>query len=164
MKIIAQIKRCPYLLLQESRRGGVGHQAVLDKLSDALFVLALREYLRTTQDPRGLIAALTDPRLRRVLAALHREPERNWTLQALARLALMSRTAFAQRFVERVGQAPIQYLAHHRMMLAALWLRDGQSTVKEIAARLGYETEAAFRRAFKRIHGVGPGQVRRPKN
>lgn len=152
-----------HLLLQEARREGVGRQAVLDKLSDALFVLALREHLRTVRDPRGLIAALTDPRLRRVLSALHREPQRDWSLSALARLALMSRTAFAQRFAERVGQTPIQYLAHHRMMLAARWLRDGQSSVKEIAGRLGYETEAAFRRAFKRIHGVGPGQVRRGK-
>lgn len=152
------------LLLQEAQRQGVGRQAVLDKLSDALFVLALREHLRTAKDPRGLIAALTDPRLRRVLSAMHRDPQRDWSLEALARLALMSRTAFAQRFAERVGQTPMQYLARHRMMLASRWLRDGQTSVKEIAGRLGYETEAAFRRAFKRILGVGPGQLRRGKS
>lgn len=152
------------LLLQEARNKGVGRQAVLDKLSDALFVLALREHLRTVTDPRGLIAALIDPRLRRVLGAMHREPQTNWSLESLARLALMSRTAFAQQFAERVGQTPMQYLAHHRMMLAACWLRDGQSSVKEIAGKLGYETEAAFRRAFKRIHGSGPGTIRRGKS
>lgn len=150
-----------HLLLQEAQNQNVGRQAVLDKLSDTLFVLALREHLRTATDARGLIAALTDPRLRRVLAAMHKAPQQNWSLEALARLALMSRTAFAQRFADSVGQTPMQYLTRHRMMLAARWLRDRQSSVKDIAGRLGYETEAAFRRAFKRIHGVGPGQLRR---
>ena len=149
------------LLLSEAQTRSLGRQAVLDKLSDALFVLVLRHHIASSEQPRGLIAALGDPRLRRVLGALHREPQRNWSLDGMAQVALMSRTAFAQRFAQRVGQTPVQYLTRHRMMLAATWLRDEQASVKDIAGRLGYETEAAFRRAFKRIHGVGPGQMRR---
>lgn len=148
------------LLLYEARGRTVGRQAILDKLSDALFVLVLRHHIATTDEPRGLLAALTDPRLRRVLGALHSQPGREWRLDAMARLALMSRTAFAQRFAERVGQTPVQYLTRHRMALARLWLQDELCSVKDIAGRLGYETEAAFRRAFKRVHGMGPGRVR----
>lgn len=149
------------VLLAEAHGRGIGRQALLNKLADALFVMVLREHIRTATDPRGLLAALADPRLRRVLGALHREPQRDWTLDGMARLALMSRTAFAQAFAARVGQTPVQYLTRHRMMLALTWLRDEFASVKDIAGRLGYETEAAFRRAFKRVHGKGPGQMRR---
>ena len=149
------------LLLDEAHARSLGRQALLDKLSDALFVLVLRHHIAHADAPRGLIAALADPRIRRVLGALHREPQKDWSLEAMARLALMSRTAFAQRFASLVGQTPVQYLTHHRMMLALRWLQDEFCAVKDIAGRLGYETEAAFRRAFKRVHGVGPGQLRR---
>lgn len=149
------------LMLREASGQGVGRQALLNKLADALFVMVLREHIAHAEAPRGLIAAMADPRIRRVLGALHREPQRDWSLEAMARLALMSRTAFAQRFAALVGQTPVQYLTHHRMMLALRWLRDEFCAVKDIAGRLGYETEAAFRRAFKRVHGVGPGRLRR---
>lgn len=155
------LRKLGELLLDEAHRPAIGRQALLNKLSDALFVLVLRHYVAHAQEPRGLIAALADPRIRRVLGALHREPQRDWTLEAMARLALMSRTAFAQRFAALVGQTPVQYLTHHRMMLALKWLQDEFCAVKDIAGRLGYETEAAFRRAFKRVHGVGPGQLRK---
>lgn len=148
------------LLLREAHGKGLGRQALLNKLSDALFVMVLRAHLHSEQEPRGLLAALSDARLRRVLAALHRDPQRDWTLEEMAKVGLMSRTAFAQQFAERVGQTPIQYLTRHRMMLALMWLRDEFCSVKDIAGRLGYETEAAFRRAFKRVHGKGPGQMR----
>jgi AraC family transcriptional regulator, activator of mtrCDE len=155
------LRKLGELLLEEAQHMAVGRQALLNKLSDALFVLTLRHYIATAEQPQGLVAALADPRLRRVLGALHREPQRDWSLEHMARLALMSRTAFAQRFAALVGQTPVQYLTHHRMMLALRWLQDEFCAVKDIAGRLGYETEAAFRRAFKRVHGVGPGQLRR---
>ena len=159
----APLRKLGELLLGEARQHAIGRQAVLDRLSDALFVLVLRHHIAHVEDPRGLIAALADPRLRRVLSALHREPARDWQLEDMARLALMSRTAFAQRFAEMVGQTPVQYLVRHRMMLARLWLRDEMYSVKELAGRLGYETEAAFRRAFKRVNGFGPGEARRQR-
>jgi AraC-like DNA-binding protein len=155
------LRKLGELLLDEAHRHAIGRQALLNTLCNALFVLVLRHHIAHADAPRGLIAALADPRLRRVLGALHREPQRDWTLEQMARLGLMSRTAFAQRFAALVGQTPVQYLTHHRMMLALRWLQDEFCAVKDIAGRLGYETEAAFRRAFKRVHGVGPGQLRR---
>lgn len=149
------------MLLREAHSRALGRGAMLNKLSDALFVMVLRAHIAHSEEPQGLIAALADPRLRRVLGALHCEPERDWTLEGMARLALMSRTAFAQQFAQRVGQTPVQYLTRHRMMLALMWLRDEFCSVKDIAGRLGYETEAAFRRAFKRVHGKGPGEMRK---
>lgn len=155
------LRKLGELLLEEAHASGVGRQALLNTLCNALFVLVLRHHIAHADAPRGLIAALADPRIRRVLGALHREPQKGWSLEQMARLALMSRTAFAQRFASLVAQTPVQYLTHHRMMLARLWLQDEFCAVKDIAGRLGYETEAAFRRAFKRVHGVGPGQLRR---
>lgn len=155
------LRKLGELLLEEAQHPAIGRQALLNKLSDALFVLVLRHHIAHAAAPRGLIAALADPRIRRVLGALHQDPQRDWTLEGMARLALMSRTAFAQRFAALVGQTPVQYLTHHRMMLALRWLQDEFCAVKDIAGRLGYETEAAFRRAFKRVHGVGPGQLRK---
>lgn len=155
------LRKLGELLLDEAQHPAIGRQALLNTLCNALFVLVLRHHIAHADAPRGLIAALADPRIRRVLGALHQAPQREWTLEAMARLALMSRTAFAQRFAALVGQTPVQYLTHHRMMLALRWLQDEFCAVKDIAGRLGYETEAAFRRAFKRVHGVGPGQLRR---
>lgn len=155
------LRKLGELLMSEAHQRTVGRQALLNKLSDALFVLVLRHHIAHAETPHGLIAGLADPRLRRVLGALHRDPQKDWSLEGMARLALMSRTAFAQRFASLVGQTPVSYLTHHRMMVAQRWLRDEFCAVKDIAGRLGYDTEAAFRRAFKRVHGVGPGQLRR---
>jgi len=92
---------------------------------------------------------------------MHREPGKAWTLDMLAREAGMSRSAFAQHFAERVGAPPIDYLTRWRMTQAELMLRDPTVSVAQVAEQRGYETEAAFRKAFKRIHGVGPGSIRR---
>lgn len=159
----APLRKLGELLMEEAHARGPGRQALLDKLADALFVMAVRHHIAHADEPHGLVTAMADPRLRRVLSALHREPQRDWSLEDMARLALMSRTAFAQRFAERVGTTPVQYLTRHRMTLAWRWLQDEYCSVKSLAGRLGYETEAAFRRAFKRVHGVGPGQVRRQR-
>ncbi|WP_420465002.1 AraC family transcriptional regulator [Panacagrimonas sp.] len=154
-------RRLAELLVQEANRGGFGSQAVMDKLADALFVMALRQHLVGADSRRGLFAAMADARLRRVLDAMHRAPGKPWTVASLAAVALMSRTAFAERFAEVMEETPYQYLTRWRMAQALKLLRDPRLSVAHAAERLGYQTEAAFRRSFKRVHGYGPGSVRR---
>lgn len=154
------IRGLAQLLVAEIRRPGLGQRALVDKLGDALFTMAVRYHLQRSQARRGLLAALADPRLRPVLEALHAEPGRDWTLNDLAALACLSRTALAQRFSDTLEMGPIQYLTQWRMNQALQLLRDPRLSVATVAERLGYQTEAAFRRGFKRVHGVAPGQFR----
>lgn len=149
------------LLRQEAASASFGSRAVMDKLSDALFVIALRQHLSQRSDTQGLLAALSDPRLAAALAAIHSQPGEDWTVAALAERSHQSRAAFAQRFVEVLGEPPMRYLARWRMTEALRLLRDPRLSVSTVAGRLGFATEAAFRRGFKRIHGYGPGQARR---
>lgn len=149
------------LLREEGQRRAFGSRAVMDKLCDALFVIALRHHLQQRGEARGLLAALVDPRLAAALAAIHAEPGIAWTVSALADRSHQSRAAFAQRFTEVLGEPPMRYLLRWRMTEALRLLRDPRRSVAAIAGDLGFETEAAFRRAFKRIHGIGPGQARR---
>ncbi|MGH8518711.1 MAG: AraC family transcriptional regulator [Panacagrimonas sp.] len=154
-------RRLAQLLVHEAGHPGFGMRAVVDKLADALFVMALRQHLAGTGARRGLFAAMADARLKRALDAMHREPGRDWTVASLAEVALQSRTAFAERFAEVLEETPYQYLTRWRMALALKLLRDPRLSVAHVAERLGYQTEAAFRRSFKRVHGYGPGSVRR---
>ncbi|HEY0975142.1 MAG TPA: AraC family transcriptional regulator [Solimonas sp.] len=154
------LRRLAHLLIEQTRRPGPGQRAVVDKLADALFAMAVRQHLEDHPPPRGLLVGLADPRLRPALEALHREPGRDWSLPALADLALLSRAAFAQRFTDTIGQSPMQYLTQWRMNEALRLLRDPRQSVASIAEQLGYESEAGFRRTFKRVHGIGPGHYR----
>ena len=156
-----QFRRLAQLMSQESQSGSFGSRAVLDKLADALFVMAVRHYVEQAGERRGLLAALFDARLARALEMLHTHPGRDWTVASLAEVAYMSRTAFAERFSELLGTSPIDYLTQWRMTEATRLLRDPHLSVATIGERLGYQTEAAFRRAFKRVHGFGPGKLRR---
>jgi AraC family transcriptional regulator, activator of mtrCDE len=149
------------LLVLESRQRTLGNQVVLDKLADALFVMAVRHYLAQAGQRRGLLAALSDPRLALALEALHRAPGEDWTVARLAQVACLSRTAFAERFSAVLGTSPHQYLTELRMTEALRLLRDPRLSVTAIAGQLGYQSEAAFRRTFKRVHGHGPGAARR---
>jgi AraC family transcriptional regulator, activator of mtrCDE len=149
------------LMAAEARSADSGRQVVLDRLADVLLVMVLRHVMERGLVRSGLLAALADPRLSRALAALHLEPGAAWTLAGLAECAGMARTAFAQRFGLIMGDTPMNYLATWRMQQADRLLRDRRLSVARVAEQLGYSTEAAFRRAFKRIRGVGPGEVRR---
>lgn len=149
------------LLGTEAGTSRSGDSVVLDKLAELLFVLAVRGHLESSEEKRGLLAMLADPRVGRALRAIHREPGRSWHVDTLAALAGMSRTAFAGAFSERVGVPPMQYLAQWRMRRAVVLLGDRRNSVGAVASRLGYRSEAAFRRAFKRLQGFGPGALRR---
>ena len=150
--------------LAETKERRPGGECVLGHLSELMFVDVVRRYLETLPDDRtGWLAGLRDPHIGRALAAMHRSPERDWTLDSLAREAGLSRTALAERFTQFVGQPPMHYLTKWRMQLAANQLRRGTDTVATIAERVGYESEAAFSRAFKKLLGTSPSDFRRPR-
>ena len=147
-------------------RGQVGQrpggETMITRLSDVLVVQALRAWLES--DPAaqsGWLGALRDPQIGRAISLIHREPGRPWTVASLADQIPMSRSAFAARFTELVGEPAMSYVTRWRMHLAAAALRDEGATVAELADRFGYRSEAAFARAFKRVVGTPPGAVRR---
>ena len=157
----AELHALARLMLVEYEAGAAGRQGVLDRLAEAMFVLVLRHHMTATPQLTGFLAALQDERVARALAGLHRRPGDSWRVHTLAREAGMSRTVFAERFATLLGRTPMQYLAAWRMHLADEMLRARHASVAQVAERLGYRTETAFRRAFKRVRGVGPGDVRR---
>ncbi|GIG37526.1 AraC family transcriptional regulator [Cellulomonas pakistanensis] len=144
--------------LAEVRPGG---EAIATRLADVLVVQAVRAWLDRDPAARtGWLGALADPQVGRALAAVHAEPGRGWTLDGLAREAAMSRTTFAARFTDLVGEPPMRYVTRWRMALAHDRLRTGDATVAALADALGYRSEAAFSRAFTRTVGRTPGSVR----
>jgi AraC family transcriptional activator of mtrCDE len=148
------------LMIREADQRDYASRLVLDKLADALFVMVLRHHLRASSEHSGFLAGIADPRLRPVLAALHREPSKDWALDEMARIAGISRSVFVAYFKRRTGQTPQSYLTAWRMALAENLIGDPALSVASVAERVGYAAEAAFRRAFKRHFGVGPGRFR----
>jgi AraC-like DNA-binding protein len=127
-----------------------------------MFVDVVRQYLSTLPGDRAnWLAGLREPFVGRALQSLHRSPARQWTLESLAREVGLSRSALAERFTQFVGQPPMQYLASWRMQIAASRLQNGTESVAEVATRVGYESEAAFSRAFKKSVGLAPSEWRR---
>lgn len=157
----AELHALARVMLSEFEAGAPGRQGVLDRLAEVMFVLVLRHHMQQASGLEGILAALKDERLARALLALHRAPGEDWGVDDLAREAGMSRTVFADRFSRVMGQTPKQYVSAWRMHLADGLLREGRASVAQVAERMGYQTEAAFRRAFSRVRGVGPGEVRR---
>jgi AraC-like DNA-binding protein len=139
-----------------------GGEMVLAKLSELLFVEALRRYIELLPEQQtGWLAGLRDRFVGRALALLHEHPERDWTVEALAASIGLSRSALAQRFTDFIGQPPMQYLTRWRLTIAAQRLRDEKASLARIAADSGYDSEAAFNRAFKRALGTTPAAWRR---
>lgn len=150
------------LLARESRRLSPGGDTVVTRLADILVIQAIRAWLaRGEAGTGGWLSALRDPQLGRALSAVHHEPGRPWSVAALASAAGMSRAGFAARFVALTGEPPMHYVARVRMELAAQLLARPGARVGEIAARLGYRSEAAFSRAFSRLRGEAPGRSKR---
>ncbi|HEY7790721.1 MAG TPA: AraC family transcriptional regulator [Vicinamibacterales bacterium] len=150
------------LAIAESTQPRAGGLCMLGRLSELMFVEVIRRHLESMPaDEANWLAGLRDPFVGKALAALHREPARDWTIDLLARDAGLSRSALADRFTRFVGQPPIQYLTNWRMQLAAADLRRGADSLAQIAERIGYESEAAFSRAFKKAVGLSPGRWRK---
>jgi AraC-like DNA-binding protein len=135
---------------------------VLLRLSELMFVEVVRRHLAALPRPEaGWLAALGDPEVGRALALLHARPGEPWTLDSLGREAGLSRSTLAQRFTDMVGEPPMRYLARWRMQLAARRLADGGAKVQAVALEVGYDSEAAFSRAFKKIVGTSPAGWRK---
>lgn len=139
-----------------------GGETVITRLADILVIQAIRRWIE--EDPTALtgwLGALQDKQIGHSILMIHRNPEHKWTVESLAKEAAMSRSAYAARFKHIVGESPMQYVARWRMSLAMMWIKEENTTFDEIAGRLGYDSEAAFNRAFKRIQGISPGVARK---
>jgi len=157
-------------LLGELLRAGVresstmrpGADSMLAKVAELLFVEAMRRYMEgLPPGGKGWLAGVRDAQVGRALSLLHAEPARAWTVDDLARAVALSRSALAERFTTLVGESPMHYLTRWRLALAAQSLRAGSEAIARVAERSGYESEAAFNRAFKREFGVPPATWRR---
>jgi len=149
------------LTLAEARQPRTGGETIRLRLSELIFVEVIRRYLETLPASKtGWLSGLRDPSIGKVLTMLHERPAHPWTLNELAGQAGMSRAALAARFARLVGHAPMQYLALWRMQIAARLLADGTMKVAAVGREVGYDSEAAFSRAFKKIVGVPPAAWR----
>jgi AraC-like DNA-binding protein len=149
------------MAIKESGSARAGGENVLARVSELMFVEAIRRYLEILPPTQtGWLAGLRDPVVGQALAALHGDPRQPWTVERLARLVGLSRSVFAERFTAMAGDPPMQYLALWRMQLASRLLIDGRR-VSEVASSVGYESEAAFSRAFKKLVGEAPATWRR---
>lgn len=153
-------------LTQESQLTRAGADCVLTKMAELMFIEVLRRYLdELPPQQTGWLAGLRDDVVSRVLALVHGQPGHPWTLAELARAASSSRSSLAKRFMTLVGRPPMQYVTEWRMQVAANLLAQTASKVATIASEVGYDSEAAFSRAFKKASGLAPGawrEARRP--
>lgn len=146
----------------ESQQRRPGGDAVLERLAEMMFVDTARRYLDgLPEDATGWLAGLRDRFVGKALALMHERPEHGWTVDDLARDVGLSRSAFHDRFVQYVGQPPMQYLANWRIQVGARLLRESNRNVATIALEVGYDSEAAFSRAFKRLMNVPPAAWRK---
>ncbi|MEM9531625.1 MAG: AraC family transcriptional regulator [Pseudomonadota bacterium] len=148
------------LWMREAAGDTLGSDLAVDRLAELVFIEALRTQIATGQ-LAGIVGALADRRLGPALAAIHRDPQLPHTLEALAATAGMSKTAFAQRFEKQTGFTPGQYVRHWRLQQAARALRETDRSITAIAESVGYQSEVAFRKAFRAHSGVPPGRYRR---
>ena len=143
-------------------RGALVRRFVIARLADVLFIQIVRGHLASLPvDGSGWLGALADAQIGAALGHIHQSPEQDWTVQSLASKVAMSRSAFASRFMRLVGEPPLSYVTRWRMQKAASMLRDGKQTLAQVAAQVGYDSEAAFSKAFKRAVGSAPGAYRR---
>jgi len=151
-----------HVAAEESELGGAGSETMLAKLAEVMFVEILRKHIaRLPNDSRGWLSALRDRQVGLAMQLIHGQPARQWTLDSLAREAGLSRSVFAERFTHYVGISPMHYLTRWRMQLAARRLQTPGIGIAQVAAEVGYESEAAFNRSFKKYVGTPPGAWRK---
>lgn len=148
--------------VDEAAAGDAGSQAMLTRLSETVFAETVRRFVRELPaDQTGFLAGTRDPEVGRALTLLHQRPAEPWTVASLAHEVGLSRTVLAERFRYFLGEPPMSYLTHWRLRLAARTLVSGAEAIAEVARSAGYESEAAFSRAFKREFNTPPAQYRR---
>jgi AraC-like DNA-binding protein len=149
------------LMAVEANAVRVGGEAVITRLADVLVIQAIRSWIEN--DPAaqtGWLRALGDKQIGRAIAMIHRDPAKDWTIAGLADAVAMSRSSFAAKFTELAGVSVMQYVTQWRMQVAYTLLQEPDARVSDLAIRLGYQSEAAFSRAFKRYAGVSPSEAR----
>jgi AraC-like DNA-binding protein len=150
--------------VQDSGYKGAGREAMLAKVAELMFVEAIRNHIDSLpNDARGWFAGLRDPQIGAALRLIHGRPSEPWTLDSLAREIGLSRSSFAERFTTYVQMPPMQYLGRWRLQIAARLLEAQNVSIAQAAAEVGYQSEAAFNRAFKRYAGLAPGAWRRER-
>lgn len=150
------------LLKAETNNIGVGAEGVIARLSDILVITAMRQYLLELNDEKvGWLGALEDDRIGKALKIIHETPDHHWSLEEIAQKVGMSRTSFAQQFKRLVGNTPMEYLTEWRMSLAYSKLQLSKDSILAIALDIGYQSEAAFSRAFKKVIGQSPNEIRK---
>jgi transcriptional regulator GlxA family with amidase domain len=150
------------LIVREVGQARPGTRLMLERLNEVVFVESLREYMAGDEVPgTGWLAGVKDRHVGRVLELMHADPARGWTVPELARAAGISRSALTERFGRLVGQSPSDYLKVWRLHVAGLLLRDGERKLRDVAESVGYESEAAFSKAFRKTFGAPPGVWRR---
>lgn len=137
-----------------------GSLAVVRRMSEIIFIETVRACSAQSEQLSGLMEALADPKISRAIQAMHRDVAMQWTVETLAGEAAMSRSRFAARFQELVGCGPLTYLAEWRLQKACALLRDSRVSVQEVASRIGYQSPAAFTRAFANMFGETPSAFR----
>jgi AraC family transcriptional regulator, activator of mtrCDE len=148
-------------ITREVQAARPGHDAVVRRLSEVLFFLAVRTWAEREESQRGLLAALADPALAAALTAMHERPAERWSLDSLSRRAAMGRSAFAERFHRVVGATPMRYLTDWRVQRAKRLLAESKLGLDGIAAQVGYDSAASLSRVFQKHTGVSPGVYRR---
>jgi AraC family transcriptional regulator, activator of mtrCDE len=149
------------LLFAEAGMDEVGATAIMDRLADALLFYIVRNLVEKDLPVPGLLGAFGDAQICNAVLAINANPGEHWTIDNLAETAHLSRSAFAERFLLACGMPPIEFLTIWRMYFARRWLEQDKATVMDVAERCGYESAAAFSKAFKRVMGAGPGQFRK---
>jgi transcriptional regulator GlxA family with amidase domain len=145
----------------EMRDRGAGSEAITDRLAEILFIEALRAYCADCSDMEGgWVRALVDPVIGRALALIHQEPQARWTVAGIAHRLGISRSSFAVKFEQLVGEPPLQYVTRCRLGKAARLLQTSSIEIPQIAHSVGYGSVVAFHKAFKRLYEVGPGGFR----
>ena len=148
------------LLITETQTDSSGSKIIVQRLAEALFISALRHYISQDHD-QPYFAALYDHKISTALQLIHACPEKDWSVDNLSKEAGMSRTSFANHFRDKVGQTPMHYLTNWRMLIARRILEESEEPIAEIAERVGYGSEPAFNRAFKKIVNQTPAKFRR---
>lgn len=148
------------LIIVEASGQRFGSDSVVERLCDSLFVLLIRHCIEENLVQKGVFAALQDRRLATVLGLIHQQPFHPWTIAQLCSRSGLSKTVLSEKFTALIGSSPIEYLLVWRLQMAAGWLKEPDMTIERVAERCGYESAAAFSKAFKRCFNVSPGIFR----
>jgi len=149
------------LVVSEASGHRFGSDSVVERLCDSLFVLVIRHCIEEDLVQQGVFAAMQDKRLAAVLGLIHQQPWQPWTIAELCSRAGLSKTVLSEKFAALIGNSPIEYLIAWRLQIAAQWLKEPDMTIERVAERCGYDSAAAFSKAFKRCFKISPGAFRR---